>query len=197
MNSSDALVNRLLSVLFTTTVVKQISDILEELSQNKTFKRQANHIITDSSLTDKQKQAQLMFLIKTIQCPELIGFFEEAMAQGSLWLFSSDKIDYFDRFVQNFQLATETLKIVYLVTAVNLSPLFLKTVAQDLGQSFGYKVIIDHQINPDILGGTQVRVENMVFDRSLKKKFQHFQAKWLSTFDRTEKKLGYHQVDEE
>jgi F0F1-type ATP synthase delta subunit len=193
MNSSDALVNQLLTNLQTTATVKQVSDALEELSQNKTFKRHANLIVSDHTLTDKQKQSQLLYLVQTIDVSALHDFLADTLVQGSTWLFSSDKVDYFDKFVQNFQLATESLQIVYLVTAIDLNKEILTKIAVDLSQSFGYKVIIDHEVNPAILGGAQVRIENMVYDHSLRRKFQQFQRQWLATFDQTEKKLGYHE----
>jgi len=43
------------------------------------------------------------------------------------------------------------------------------------------------------LGGLQIRLENLVFDYSLRTKFQQFQRHWLSSLDKIEAAVGRHQ----
>lgn len=191
--SMKSVVSRLVNSLYTTDVLKNISNTLEELSQDKKFKLHANAIVSDDSLTDSQKIRQLAYLIKAIEVPELQTFFLDEIEKENWWLFSIDRIDYFDRFVQNFQIATEEIGVVYLTTSVPLSPTEIKTIAKDLGKTFGYKVVIRHELNKAIVGGAQVRVENLVFDYSLRTKFQHFQKTWLQSLSKTDKLIGRNQ----
>ena len=46
----------------------------------------------------------------------------------------------------------------------------------------GKPAVVNLQIKSTILGGVQVRIENLVFDHSLKEKFKQFQRHWLSSF---------------
>lgn len=195
MKSTEDLVNDLSSRLFTTKGVREISDILEELVSDKTFKRHTSAIVADTSLTDPQKRRQLSYVLKVIDNPVLIDFFDEVLAKKEFWVFSSGKVDYFDHFVQQFQMSTEELGLIYLVTAIELDPSDLKEIAIDLSKSFGYKVIIKHEVNPAILGGAQVRVENYVFDLSLRTKFQQFQRAWLLSLNKTTKMVGRNQPE--
>jgi F0F1-type ATP synthase delta subunit len=192
-SSNQNLIAQLLGNIYTTSQLKQISDALEELAQNKAFKNHATDIVTDESLTDSQKKTQLSYLIKSIDIPTLQDFFSDILAKNTFWVFSSDKIDYFDKFVQEFQMATEAIGVIYLVTATKLLPHDHRAIAKDLSQSFGYKVVLNHQINPAIIGGAQVRVENLVFDFSLRNKFNQFERQWLSSLEKTDKLIGHHE----
>lgn len=193
MKSTEDLVTNLMNRLFTTKALKDVSATLEELSQNKSFKLHVESILSDQDLTDTQKRRQLSYVLKIVEDPVLQDFFDELLQKNNFWVFTSGKIDYFDKFTQQFQKATETIELVYLVTAIDLDPPTLKGIAQDLSQSFGYRVIIKHEVNKAILGGVQVRVENLVFDLSLRTKFQQFQKAWLHSLSSTEKTIGRNQ----
>lgn len=191
-NTNHNLIAKLMQNIHTTAQLKDISDALEELTQNKAFKNHANDIITDQSLTDSQKKTQLLYLIRSIDIPTLADFFSDVLAGHTFWMFSSEKIDYFDKFVREFQMATEEIVVVYLITATKLMQSDFRTIAKDLGKSFGYKVVLNHQINPAIIGGAQVRVQNLVFDYSLRNKFNQFQRQWLHSLEQTDKMIGHH-----
>ncbi len=195
MKATKALIDKLLERIHLTETLKSVSDNLEQLAQNKAFKNHANFIISDDSLTDAQKNRQLLFLIQTIDTPLLQEFFSDLLGKNTYWVFTSDKIDYFDKFVQEFQMATEELGILHLTTAIKLSPVDLRAIALDLSKSFGYKVLLSYEVNPSIMGGAQIRVENMIYDYSLRSKFQQFQRQWLSSINTTEKQIGRHQPD--
>lgn len=187
MKGTDFFVKRLLDRISTTATLKAISDTLEELSQKKSFKQHANAIVEDETLTAGQKRTQILHLIKSVEVPLLFEFFSDELSDSTFWIFSNSRIDYFDKFVQEFQLATETIGIVHLTTAIALTSVELKKIQTDLSKSFGYKVIINYQLKPAIVGGAQVRVENLVFDYSLRSKFMQFQKEWLSQLEQTEK----------
>lgn len=195
MKSSEDLVQLLLSKVFTTKTLKDISASLEELTQDKSFRLHLKAITEDDSLTDSQRRRQLKYILRVVDNPILQDFFDEVLAKKQEWLFSRSKLDYFDKFVQHFQLATENVGLVYLVTAVELTPAELQAIALDLSQEFGYPVILKHEINSSIIGGVQVRVENLVFDYSVKTKLQQFQQAWLASLTQTEKKIGRNQAD--
>src|SRR5690606_27264288 len=195
MKSTEDLVDNLINRLFTTKALKEVSGTLEELSLNKTFKLHVNSIVSDTTLTDSQKRRQLSYVLKIVDEPILLDFFDELLQKNGFWLFTAGKIDYFDKFVQQFQKATEEIELVYLVTAIDLAPPILKDISLDLSRSFGYRVIIKHEVNPAIIGGVQIRVENLVFDLSLRTKFQQFQRAWLHSLTTTSKKVGRHQPD--
>jgi hypothetical protein len=120
MKGSVELAQTLLQSIYTVKTLKEVSHALEKLSQNKGFKIHTNEIIADDSLTDAQKKNQLLYIIKSIDIPLLNEFFADQLADNSFWFFSSGTIDYFDKFVGEFQKATESIKIVKIVTAVSM-----------------------------------------------------------------------------
>ena len=127
-----------------------------------------------------------------MEIPTLYEFFSDQLADYSFWIFSSGQIDYFDKFVQAFQKATKDVGVIYLTTAVEISAADLKAISKNLGKSFGYQVAINHEVNTGILGGAQIRIENLIFDYSLRSKFRHFQKEWLKSISDTEKSIGFH-----
>jgi F0F1-type ATP synthase delta subunit len=181
---------RLLNRIYTSNVLKHISNALETLSQNVTFKEHANAIVSDSNLTDAQKRTQLLYLIRSVDVPLLYDFLSDELTSSQYWLFTSDKIDYFDRFVQEFQNATESIKVIHIATAIDLNASDLQTIAESFSTTFGYKIIVDHETNTAIIGGVQVRLENLIFDYSLRTKFQQFQRHWLASLDSLENAVG-------
>ncbi|MFC1653982.1 F0F1 ATP synthase subunit delta [Patescibacteria group bacterium] len=191
MKGSTQLAKELIKNIYTTETLKKISDALEKLSNNRGFKIHSNEIINDDTLTDNQKKNQLLYIIKSIEIPTLHDFFSDQLAEYSFWLFSSGQIDYFDNFVQEFQLSTEDIKIVNITTAIKLSPEDLRAIANNLTKSFGKKTVLNHEINSSILGGAQIRVENLIFDISLRSKFRHFTKEWLKSITETEKIVGF------
>ena len=186
---------RLLGRIYTTNVLKHISETLETLTQNTTFKEHANSIVTDSSLTDPQKRTQLLYLLRSVDAPLLYEFMSDELVANQFWLFHTDKLDYFDRFVQDFQRLTETISIINLVTVVPLAAPDLKSIAEDFTKTFGYKVIINHELNPALLGGVQLRIENLIFDYSLRSKFQQFQYHWLASLENLDQEIGRNQPE--
>ena len=192
MKGSIQLAKELIEKIYTTDTLKRISVALEKLSQNKGFKDHTNDIINDDSLTDSQKKNQLLYIIKSVDIPTLYEFFSDQLADYSFWIFSSGQIDYFDKFVQAFQKSTKDVGVIYLTTAVEISTQDLKAISNNLGKSFGYKVAINHDVNTGILGGAQIRIENLIFDYSLRSKFRHFQREWLKSISDTEKSIGFH-----
>ena len=179
--STHLLAKRLLNRLDTSSALKATSENLELLTQNKTFKEHASAIVTDPHLSDSQKRTQLLYLLRSIDLPSLYDFFSDELEPNQLWLFHTDKIDYFDRFVQSFQRLTETVHLIQLATVIPLSATDLSTIAANFSKSFGYKVLIDHEVNPALIGGVQARLENLVFDYSLRSRFSQFQRQWLSS----------------
>jgi F0F1-type ATP synthase delta subunit len=181
---------RLLNRIYTTNTLKHISDALESLSQNHTFKEHANAIVADQHLSDGQKRTQLLYLIRSVDIPLLYDFLSDELTSSQFWLFTSDKVDYFDRFVQEFQNATESVKILHLSTAIDLNMTDLKNIADNFTESFGYKVMVNQETNPAIIGGVQVRLENVVFDYSVRSKFHQFQKAWLNSLGTLEETVG-------
>lgn len=194
MKTTQSLVRQLLENVHTSQALKSISQTLEEISQNPAFKDQANEVVSDATLTTKQKKSQLLFLIKTIDDSILYEFFSDILSSHTFWIFQNNRIDYFDRFVQGFQMATEEVGVLHFTTAIDLHPPELKAIATDLSTALGYKVVLDHEVNQGLIGGVQIRVENMVYDFSLRTKFQQFQRLWLNSIDKTNKKVGRHSV---
>lgn len=194
MKTPEELIDKLTEKIFTTTALKDISDTLEELSLDKRFKLHANAIASDDTLTDGQKKRQLSYLLKVIDNPTLYDFFSDEVLDKNSWLFTAERIDYFDKFVQQFQMATEEMGVIFLVTAIQLEPTDLKQISQDLSKAFGYKAIIKPEVNPELIGGAQVRVENMIFDYSLRTKFTQFRKTWLNSLTKTEKLIGRNQT---
>lgn len=189
MKTTQSIVEQLLDRIVTTVTFKQISDQLEDLAQDEKFKSYTDDIVADPNLTDNQKINQLMYVFKDIDIPLLYDFFSEILDKKTLFLFSTGKIDYFDKFVQEFQLMSDNIGIVNLTTSIKLSNHDAKAIADDLSKAFGYKVILNLDVDPKILGGAQVKVENLIFDYSLRTKFKQFEHQWLKTLEKTQKKI--------
>ena len=97
---NQQLAQDLMKDIYTTATLKGVSDTLEGIVQNDAFKKHANSIIADSTLTDAQKQTQLNYLIRHIDDPMIYDFFTRQITNNQLWLFRTDKIDYLDNFVR-------------------------------------------------------------------------------------------------
>ena len=190
---TQILSKKLLSKLPTTASLKSVSVSLESLAQNTSFKNHALSIVVDPHLSDAQKKTQLLYLIRSVNEPVLYDFFADELSKEVFWLFNTDKIDYFDKFVQVFQQATENLKVVHLVTAINLDSHEIEDIGKRLSQFSGFTVVINHEVNPSILGGLQARLDNVVFDLSLRSKFHTFENTWLKSLDSLEEKIGRNQ----
>ncbi len=149
----------------------------------------------DANLSDTQKRTQLLYLIRSVDEPLLYDFLSDELTSSQFWLFTSDRIDYFDRFVQEFQNATEAVKVIYLSTAVPLNATDLQLISENFSTSFGYKVMVEHEHNPALIGGVQARIENLIVDHSLRTKFQHFQRHWLKSLESIESAIGRNEPD--
>lgn len=182
-DSTSKLAQILFDRFYTTKELKAASDILESVSQNLNLKNHAQNIVADVNLTDGQKVTQLLYLLRSIDHPLVYTFFSDILDKHHLWLFSQDKIDYFDRFVQDFQSLADTTKIIFCITASPLQDTDYVQMIKVLKDGLGYRVLLDHQVNPSIMGGVQIKIENFLFDFSLRSKFQQFQRQWLKTLD--------------
>jgi F0F1-type ATP synthase delta subunit len=186
----ENLARQLLEQVYTTAQLKQISVTLETMTQTKSFKSRAREIAGDEVLTESIKRSQLMELIDELNNQMLSTFFREILKDNNFWLFASKQFDYFDEFVQSFQMLTESLTILHLVTAIELKEPSLIAIAKDLSQSFKTKMVIHLQIKPTIMGGAQIRLGNLVFDYSLKSKFSQFERHWISKLEKTSAMVG-------
>jgi len=189
-NGLAELASHLLSNIYTTTELKQVSVALESLSQSPSFKSRAREIAKDNNLTAAIKKSQLLFLFKDVDIPVLYSFFSDLFGEKEFWMFSSDQFDYFDEFVQVFQLATEEVVVVNLVSAIDIETPDIVTISQGLTKTLGKQAVIHLQVNPSIVGGAQVRIGNLVFDYSLRSKFHQFQCQWLSQIAKTSELVG-------
>lgn len=189
-STTQELVEKLLSQIYTAPTLKEVSVTLEELAQNKHFKNHASHIVNDPTLNPGQKTNQLDYVIKNIECSLLYNFFSDLIGANQIWLFDNEKLDYFDEFVKEFQFSTEHIKVLNLTTAIDLSGPQLKAMAKDLSQELGMKVILSYHVNPSIIGGLQIKIDNYIYDFSLRSKFQQFQREWLASLEKTTKLVG-------
>jgi F0F1-type ATP synthase delta subunit len=186
----------LLNSIYSAIVLKQVSDYLEDISQNRVFKEHATAIATDPSLNATQKRTQLSYLFRTIELVLLYQFFLTLFDQHQFWLFSGGRIDYFDRFVMAFQKQTELAQIINLETAIQLTPTQIKNISVNLSETFGIKVIIHQETTPHLIGGMKIKVDNIIYDYSLHTKFLQFQKAWVHSLKDTEKRIGRHVPDE-
>lgn len=186
----DQLAGQLLSQIFTSKTLKLVSDTLEELTQNKSFKEHGSNIATDPDLTKNQKKTQLTYLVRSIELPIVHQFLSDQFESDQFWLFSGGRIDYLDRFVQAFQNQTETVQIVYLETAVSLNLAQLKKMSHSLTDLLGSQVIIHPEVNSLLTGGFKIKIENMIYDYSLHTKYMQFQQSWMNTLKKTDKVIG-------
>jgi F0F1-type ATP synthase delta subunit len=184
------LADRLISEIYTVTDLKNASLALEAIALDRHFKKHATNIYNDPDLTESQKKRQLIYLLSVIENSQVHNFLSDEIEGNNTWLFDTEKIDYLDEFVKIFQQSTETVKIMHLTTAKQLSPTQLKTISKDMSKSFGVKTVLEHATNPNLISGIQVKLDNYVYDYSLRSKFQQFQREWLASLDKTTKLVG-------
>jgi F0F1-type ATP synthase delta subunit len=187
---TETLCDKLLAHIYSTADLKQVSLHLESIDLDRQFKNHANNIVGDSELNPTQKKRQLIYLLGTIDLPLLHDFFTDEVDAGNFWLFDSQKIDYLDEFVKKFQQSTEAIHTLNLTTAIDLSAHQIRAIARDLTHEFGYKVIVEHTVNTSLIGGILVKLDNYIFDYSLRSKFQQFQREWLASLEKTSKLVG-------
>lgn len=189
MNQIQQLAKSLITQLNTSTELRNTAHTLEKLSSNETFKQHA-YDIAASDLTDQQKTNQLLSLVKTIEIPQLQQFFHELFSQGQFWVFASQQFDFFDEFVKSFQLEADQLAIIYMATAIDLDEQFLTHISAEFSQLLNKHAIISHQVNPDMIAGAQVRIENLIFDYSAKAKLTQFENKWIASVSEHTQRLS-------
>ena len=181
---------QLLTDIHVSKQLKEVSMILEQLSIDKNFKKQALIIASDERLSNTLKKTQMLYLFKDIDNSLVYDFFSDMFSSQNYKLFNSRQFDYFDEFVKKFQMKTEELLIVNLITAIELKQKDLIEIAIDLSDNLEQKVIIHPQTNASLMGGAQIRIGNMVFDFSLRSKFHQFQRQWLASMEKTSKLVG-------
>ncbi len=186
----DKLAKQLLSQIYTTSELKKTSLALEELSHSSTFKAETRAIVANPKLADEAKATQLLKLFDEIDIPIIQSFFSGVFSEGEFWMFSSKQFDYFDEFVRAFQLATENVLVVSMVTAIELYPREQMVFAQELGKSLERQVVLDFKLNSGIIGGAQIRIGNLVFDYTLRSKFNQFERQWISRMAKTAAFVG-------
>lgn len=196
-SDTEILCDKLIAQVYSTQELKQVSLHLESLGLDRHFKTHASNIVGDSELNLAQKKRQLTYLLGTIELPLLHDFLVDEIEAGNLWLFDTDKIDYLDEFVKKFQQSTELIHTLHLTTAVSQSAHQIRNISRDLSHEFGYKVIVDHSVNPSLIGGIQVKLDNYIFDYSLRSKFQQFQREWLASLEKTTKLVGRYQLSDQ
>lgn len=190
MKGIDNTAKKLLNMVNTAASLKRVSVYLESLSLSKTFKAHAKNIANDEDLTDQVKAKELLDLLDKVNHPVVYKFFESMFKDGEFWLFSSKHFDYFDQFVQSFQLMTEEIALVNIVSAIEIKEKDIEKLSLDLAKGLDKHVILHTQVNPDILGGAQIRMGNLVFDYTLKSKFAQFKRQWVSKLAKTSELVG-------
>jgi len=63
-------------------------------------------------------------------------------------------------------------------------------IAKQLSDSLERQVMLDLKVNPSIVGGAQIRVGNLVFDYTLRSKFNQFERQWINRMARTTEFVG-------
>lgn len=186
----EELAENLLARINTSNQLRDVSIALETFSQSRSFKNNARDIAKDRRLTNALKKTQILYLFRDVEIPILYDFFSDLFAQKNYSLFNSSQFDYFDEFVQVFQKMTEKVTVVNFITAIDLKDSELEKIAKEFSVALGEQAIIHPQINEAIIGGAQVRVGNLVFDYSLRSKFQQFQRQWINRVDKTSELVG-------
>lgn len=181
MKQLHQLAETLIENIHTTNELSQVSAVLEQISANRQFKQSACEIAGDQHLSDAQKKSQLLILFRKVHVPLIYEFFKQLFSQYQFWLFESDTFDYFDDFVKIFQIHVEKTKIVYLVTAVELKEKDLIRISTEFSEILGKRAVINMQVNPEIIGGVQLRIDNLIFDYSIKSKMNQFKTKWIAS----------------
>lgn len=190
LSGLEELAEKLLKDIHVSKQLKEVSMILEQLSIDKAFKKQASIIASDQRISNELKKTQMMYLFKDIDNSMVYNFFSDMFLNRNYTLFNFKQFDYLDEFVKKFQMKTEELTIVNLIVPIEIKEKDLVEMAMDLSKNLGNKVIIHPQVNESLLGGAQIRIGNMVYDFSLRSKFHQFQRQWLSSMEKTSQLIG-------
>ena len=117
MSGIEQLAHQLIIRIYTSQQLGQVAAVLETMAANPDFKSHARQIATDPHMPSNLKTQQLTALFKNINLPIVTKFFTEMFSQQQFWIFSSDQFDYFDEFVQKFQMQVHQVVIVYMAVA--------------------------------------------------------------------------------
>lgn len=187
MNGIEELSLSLIKKVYDTRTLRQVSGVLESLASNGGFKSHAKEIANKDTLTDGQKRTQILYLLKDVGESNVYNFFSDILAEHKFWIFGEESFDYFDEFVQDFQKKIEKVGIVFMATAIELKEEEIRTFASQLGEMLGRHIVLNLEVKPGILGGAMMRVENLVFDYSLRSRFQQFQRQWVASLKKSSK----------
>ena len=190
MKGIDTTARNLIHTIFTASELKRVSVYLESLTLSNGFKSRIKKIALNDQYTDAIKRNEMLKLFDKENQPSVHRFFEDMFKRGEFWLFASEHFDYFDQFVQSFQMLTEEVALVQLVTAIEIEEDDVQKMSQGLAQGMGKHVIIHIQVDPTIIAGAQIRMDNLVFDYSLKAKFNQFKRQWVSKLMKTSELTG-------
>jgi ATP synthase F1 delta subunit len=190
MNSIEQLAEQLVSRIHTTSVLHHLSAVLESYAGDQSLKTHLNRIATDAFLSDHQKRNQLMEIIQAADNRVLNDFMADMVSRREYWLFSSGKFDYFDQFVRAVQYQVEKVISVQLITAVELKPNDVIKLANQFSQILENKAVLTVKVDHSILGGVQMRIENMVYDYSLQTRFRKFRSQWIRSFTKATKLMS-------
>ncbi|KKR34611.1 MAG: ATP synthase subunit delta [Candidatus Magasanikbacteria bacterium GW2011_GWA2_40_10] len=92
--------------------------------------------------------------------PEVIGQFVLILQKNN----KLKKVNYIIEEFENYAKKQEGIKMVEIETARKLDP----TVISKLKKTFGEKSEITELVNKELLGGARIKVDDMVYDASLK-----------------------------
>lgn len=192
---TEKLAAALLAQLYMADDLKQTSDLLSDISQDTRFKDHTTSIVTDPGLTDAQKVSQLSYVFRQFDNDVLYDYFMKLLKQKHMWVFGGKQVDYFDQFVQAFQKMTEDTELVELTVARALPENDRRKIATMLSEAFGVHVVLRFDVDERVIGGVSLRVENAVYDYTLRSKFQRFEREWISEIKDSDAAVGRNQVD--
>jgi len=182
---------RLLKSIYTTKDLKVVSATLEALVTRDELKQAAHEVVMDDTLSDGQKISQLQKLFSGVSQEHIHTWLDMMFEEKQFWLFDSKKFDMFDEFVKVFQLKSDELVIVHMGTAIPLYDEQIREFGHYFSEQLDGLSVINLQVNPEIMGGALVRINNLIFDYSLRAKFKRFEIKWIDSLSQTQEMLSY------
>ena len=177
---------QLLAQVKTLPQFQQLSQALELLAANANLRDRLHHLASDVNLTDQERNQSLNQLISQIQIPLLRDYFLNMIAQGHWWIFQKEPLDYFDQFVSSFQRQSDEIKVVHVVLAIEIDVAFL---ADFFTEMLKQQVMINYKVKPKIIGGIQIKIDNLVYDYSVRTKLRLFEKEWIKSLTDNTSKL--------
>lgn len=133
---------------------------------------EAQRLLQDPKFTPTQRaDAMVALLEETLDVGD--RNFIKLLAEGNRLNALADIARLFDE----FRAESEKIKEAKVTSVVELSEDYKKELAEKLSKRFGYKIILQCHLDPNLIGGLLIHVDNTAIDNSVRGQFLRLEEK--------------------